>query len=267
MSRKPIFTLRFLAVVIFLGACSQRTSPSPVNSNPSGQTTSPSQTARILPKGTSCGIGLLEANVRIWIEGQDAQKVCGNITAMIRQQGKQPTGWDGKIPDESASDYRPVCSDAIPALSYEVVDTGGRLYGTEWCKWMVQTYGGSGSVTAPDLFGIISASQKAENTRQQNENAAIQATEEAQKLIYKTACKQHNGYIENGHCVVDYPGWSSQSVTIDPDGTWNAAQADINRGNCQIEMQNASAAAQGGRPWTKIPQYHPDTGVCVHGNP
>ncbi len=252
MSYKPIFRLSLLAVVILLVACSPKQRP-------------PSQ-ATPIPRTASCGVGLLDTNVRIWIDGQDAEKACGSVTAMIRQQGNQPTDWDGQL-SESANSYRPVCSDALPTLRYEVVDTGNHFYGTEWCHWMVSVHGSSGSATTPDLFGIVSAAQQAENAQQQTQNAASQATKEAQQLIYTTACKQHNGHIDNGYCVVDYPGWSSQRVTINPDGIWDAVEADINRANCETAMQDASAAAQDGQPWSNPPQYHPDTGVCVHGNP
>jgi hypothetical protein len=114
------------------------------------------------------------------------------------------------------------------------MDTGNHFYGTEWCQWIAQAYCGSASATTPDLFGIVTAAQQAENAQQQSQNAASQATQESQQSIYTTAWKQHNGYIDNGYCVVDYPGWSSQRVTINSDGTWDAAQADINHANCEI---------------------------------
>lgn len=153
------------AITLFLGACSQAPSVSP---------TTPNVQITPVPMETSCGLGILNANTRIWIRGRDAQQACGHVTAMIRQQGKQPTGWDGNIA-QPASDYQPVCSDALLTFSYEVVDTGGHVYGTEWCQWMARTYGVSGSVTVPDLFGII-------NTAQQIGDAAKVAAEDVRAV-------------------------------------------------------------------------------------
>ena len=211
----------------------------------------------------SCGVGMFDHNVRIWVKGTDAQKACASIIAAVRQEGSQPIAWDGSIA-ESGENYSPVCSDVLHSLSYEVVDTGGHDYGRQWCQWMVQAYGASGSATEPDLLGIISTAQQAE----MNANAVLQATQQEHDRIYAQACSQHNGYVSsNGNCIANYPGWPSQPVTINPDGTWDTFQADINSGNCEIAVQDAAAAMQEGWPWTIQPQYHQDTGVCVPGAP
>jgi len=216
-----------------------------------------------LSSTNSCGVGMLDHNVRILVKGADAQKACAGIITTIRQEGSQPIEWDGRL-TESGENYSPVCSDALQSFSYEVVDTGGHDYGREWCQWMVQAYGASGSATEPDLLGIISAVQQTEK----NADAVLQATQQEQDRIYAQACLQHNGYISShGNCLVDYPGWSSQPVTISPDGTWDTSRAEINRGNCEIAIQDAAMGLEQGRPWTIQPVYHEDTGVCIHGAP
>ena len=94
------------------------------------------------------------------------------------------------------------------------------------------------------------------------------ATQQAEDRLYALVCSQHNGYIsEFGNCVVDYPGWPSQRVTVNRDGTWNAYQAEINRGDCEVDTQDAALSALEGWPWTELPLYHPDTGVCTPGSP
>lgn len=230
-----IFRLSLLAVVMLLGACNQTTLLAHVTPT---------------PRETACGIGLLDHNVRIWVKGRDAQQVCGGITAMIRQQGSQPISWSGRI-SESVDNYQPVCSDGLPTLSYEIVDTGRHSYGIEWCQWMVQTYGTSGIVTVPDLFGIIGAAQQAA---------------QALKQTYAASCQQHNGYVDkHGLCVVDYPGWISEPVAIKVDGTWDAYIADLNRSDCEPNIKTAMDDAAKGQTWSIPPQYHPDTGICVNG--
>lgn len=169
-----LLRLSLLVILMFIEACSS-SAPIEQDSLPTiaqlptltHTTTAPAiPTPIIKPKPTqptvgnetSCGVGLYDHNVRIWIEGQAAQEACSIIIALIRQQGSQPIGWDGYI-YEIYSDYQPVCSDILPELAYEVVDTGSHLYGTEWCQWMVQFYGASGVLTEPDLMGIISETQ------------------------------------------------------------------------------------------------------------
>lgn len=252
-------------------------------------------TATSIPSAFSCGLGVIDLDVKIWVVGLEAKSVCGKVTAMIRQQGSQPITWNGQL-TQFENNYQPVCSDVLPTVRYEIVDINLHIYGTAWCEWITQTLGASGSVTNPDLFGIVitfqqtgtaqqMSVQQTQNVRriiaqktaqeeqiiaQETETAqqqSIKATQDAKIQIYLTACKKHNGYIDNGYCVVDYPGWSSQRVTIKDDGTWDAYQANINLEDCKTASVDATTAANEGHPWANPPQYHEDTGVCIQGNP
>ncbi len=269
MLDKLAFGLSMLLLVIFLGACVQQQDSS-LQTTPALviPTQSPLPEMTSTPQIVSCGVGLIDHNVDIWIEGQYAQAACSKLILAIRQQGSQPTNWDGQL-SSNASSYQPVCSDAMPELQYEVVDTGGQSYGTTWCRWMVSVYGGSGSVTDPDLFGIVRVAQDSENTEAHRQQAEFQATVSAMQLAYVEACKLHHGYIDTngfGTCRVDYPGSPRQEVAINTDGTWDAAMAEFNRVFCEQAIEYATSAAQAGQPQSNLPVYHPDTGVCVLGN-
>jgi hypothetical protein len=217
--------------------------------------------------GSSCGVGLKDHDVLIYVVGQRSQQTCREIRIMIQKQGQQPTNWDGVVL-KALGDYDAVCSDVVSGFAYEVVDTGGKSYGTNWCMWVANTYGASGLGTGPDGLGIIRAGQQLQDQSRKTQTATSQATMNARNQNYSNTCKQHNGYIRaSGNCVVDYPGWPAQPVTLSPDGTWDSIGADSNRRNCELNAEDAASAAKAGRPWTSAPQYHPDTGVCVHGNP
>lgn len=232
----------------------------------------PTATIQITPTELAipCGVGLLDHNVRLWAEGEYAQDLCSRLVNSIRQGGDQPTVWNGQLSAADASSYEAVCSDRFSNLSYEVVDTGGHSYGRSWCRGIVSTYGTSGLVTDPDLFNIVHPAQQSQNATLNAPLTAIPATAAAQQSIYANACKQHNGYIDIngfGECMVDYPGAPRQEIPLNPDGTWNEDMAESIRTMCDGAMQYATAAAQDGQPMSEPPQYHPDTGVCVQGNP
>lgn len=218
------------------------------------------------PSIPSCGVAQDDIDARIWIEGIQAQSVCDALVVLIRESGKQPSTWDGRIHGSSDSFY-PVCSDALSAFSYEVIDTGMHIFGESWCQWIVKKYGASKKPTSPDLFGIIRTARQAEEEDSKSKNAAERATKDTNKAIYAAACKEHKGYISEGEvCVADYPGWSHQRVAINEDGSWNSDQADTERLNCETRKKDSDLAAQNGRAWKDVPEYHPDTGVCFRGN-
>lgn len=261
MSQKLSFIIFVLAIGIHLGCA-----PTTLTSQIIPTETLPSQAIQG-DTGSSCGVGLKDHDVLIYVVGQRSQQTCREIRIMIQKQGQQPTDWDGNV-SEAMINYDAVCSDIAPGFAYEVVDTGGQSYGTNWCRWVAVTYGASGLVTNADSLGIIYTLKQLQDQSRQTQTSNSQATRAAREQTYSKACKQHNGYIGvSGNCVVDYPGWRAQQVTLNLDGTWDSISADINRGNCEINSQNAATAAKAGRPWAVMPQYHPDTGVCVHGNP
>ena len=195
---------------------------------------------------------------------------------MIQEQANRARDWDGNVTG-NASDYQPVCSKTLPNISYEVVDTGTFLLGDVWCKWLARTYGAANTSIAADIFGIVSLSRQTEVAQQQR--AAVtsqaigrvqqqigQATQDARQLAYASACQQHNGYVENGFCLVDYPGSPKWRVAINYAGLWNNIEADVNRRTCELASQQASAAEKDGHAWAAAPIYHSDTGVCIQSH-
>ena len=283
MSRRPIAAIELLAIVWLLCACDAAAAPAPEAVTPAApaptthsRTVEPSQ-AGASPGPGACGVGVLGAHARMWMEGPDALHACSSLTIKIQQQGNQPVGWDGIIIG-SAIDYRPVCARAVPTITYEVIDTGSHLIGTTWCQWVVEVYGASNTAAALDIFGIVGQSQQTEVAQQHRDAATSQpiatatqkndqATQATRQRAYASGCGQYNGYIENGFCLVDYPASPKWAVAINYDGTWNAAQADFNRRNCANDAQLAARAAQDGHAWLVPPQYHSDTGVCIQGHP
>ena len=48
---------------------------------------------------------------------------------------------------------------------------------------------------------------------------------------------------------------------------WDAAAAADDKDNCTANAQDAQAGAQDGYPWSQLPVYHADSGVCILGSP
>lgn len=204
------------------------------------------------------------ANVLVWFDGRDAQQTCTRLMQAIRQQGSQPVNWDGRITN-NANSYAPVCSDSLNSLRYEVVDTGGRRYGTSWCQWLVQEFGGSGLATEPDLFGIIRTAQQLETELVGTALAEPGATLQALAAMFEKSCREYGGYVDNGYCYIDYPNAPHQPIPLNMDGTWNESQAEAIRLACENAMQVATSFAESGSFISRPPQYYPDTGVCIQG--
>ncbi len=99
------------------------------------------------------------------------------------------------------------------------------------------------------------------------ERAAAEAAEAAQRTTYRNACQSRGGHVSGGGtCLVDYPGWSAQIVAVRADGSFDTAQAEMNRQDCDTATADAALSAQDGFPWSQLPEYHSDTGVCVLGS-
>lgn len=117
--------------------------------------------------------------------------------------------------------------------------------------------------------------QRQQEAQQRQRQAAAQAqaqaaarAEAARQERYTAGCVAHGGAINAyGTCVVSYPNWADQLVTIDDNGNFDQAQADLNRDDCATNQQDATTAAQEGLPWHELPVYHSDTGVCTLGSP
>jgi hypothetical protein len=114
------------------------------------------------------------------------------------------------------------------------------------------------------------AEREAERRREAEEDAERRRAEEAaaEEAVFEDACTERGGYTTGFEtCLVDYEGWAAQVVTLHPDGTFDTAQAEQNRADCEIAMQDAETSAADGWPWYQLPEYHEETGVCVYGSP
>jgi hypothetical protein len=143
-----------------------------------------------------------------------------------------------------------------------------------------------------NLDNQAAAAANAAQQRQAQANAAAaaqaqaqaqQQAQDAQNAAYRSTCKQHGGTITgtapdqsgyNGentdpageYCSVTYRGDTYQ-LPMNSDGTWDSSSAASNKSDCDSDTQNAQSAAQDGVPWTQLPAWHAETGVCEPGSP
>ena len=110
--------------------------------------------ATTTPAWSTCGVGLPDHNVRIWVEGYYAQQACEMIISSEKAALESPVWWTAATVS-AAEGYFAVCADNFSDLRYEVVDTGGASYGTQWCQWMTQQYGTAPYPVERDLFGLV----------------------------------------------------------------------------------------------------------------
>jgi hypothetical protein len=131
------------------------------------------------PSATNgCGAGYAGANAGVWIEGSGASSACSQVITAIRSGGNQPVSWDGSL--GAVAGYEAVCSDQLSSMSYEVVDTGAHILGTQLCQYMTTQFGASSTATAPDLFGIVAtADGKAQAAQQAQSSAQAEANDQA----------------------------------------------------------------------------------------
>jgi hypothetical protein len=122
--------------------------------------------------------------------------------------------------------------------------------------------------------------------QQQAQAAAAAAQQQAQadaaaNAKYRAACHQHGGapttdntitvWVHNAdpageHCYVTYNG-NGYEVPLNSDSSFDSNAAASNKSSCDGDTANAQSAAQAGVPWTQLPAYHADTGVCFEGSP
>lgn len=106
--------------------------------------------------------------------------------------------------------------------------------------------------------------QRAEDAR----SAEAKRVEGERVAAYASTCAAHAGTVNGASdCVVSYPGWNDQRVPMNRDGTFDTANANVNRQNCETDTADAASGAVDGHPWSRQPVYHEDTGVCVPGAP
>ena len=106
------------------------------------------------PEWSSCGVGLTDHNVRIWLECNYAEEACGMIVASEKADLESPM-WRNATRVSSSDGYFVVCSDEFSDLVYEVVDTGGAMYGSGWCRMVTNRFGTAPYPVEPDMFGLI----------------------------------------------------------------------------------------------------------------
>ncbi|MCU1499718.1 MAG: hypothetical protein JWM47_3671 [Acidimicrobiales bacterium] len=108
----------------------------------------------------------------------------------------------------------------------------------------------------------------AEAERQRQETAAAEeAAEQARADKFASACTAVGGQADAYWCTVDYPGWQDQYVPMAEDGTLIADDVASNRDDCATGLEDAQTSAAEGFPWTELPKFHEDTGVCTYGSP
>jgi hypothetical protein len=143
-----------------------------------------------------CGVGYTGFDARIWIQGSGAQSACARVITSIRAGGNQPASWDGSL--GATPGFQAICSDQLSSFSYEVVDTGAHLLGTQLCQYMVTQFGASSSTTVPDLFGIVATADNAAQASQQAQSSAQQqASEQSAVDQYSSAVQTDIGSLAN----------------------------------------------------------------------
>jgi hypothetical protein len=110
--------------------------------------------------------------------------------------------------------------------------------------------------------------EAAERQRQQQEEEAAAAEAERQQLEhFAQACEAVGGEAEGLGCTVDYPGWPDMYVPMDDNGELIADDVAANREDCATGLEDAQISADEGYPWSELPQFHEDSGVCTYGTP
>ena len=107
-----------------------------------------------------------------------------------------------------------------------------------------------------------------ERQRQRQEDADAAAEEERIQLeTFRHACAAVGGEADGLSCTVDYPGWPDQYVPMDDSGNLIPEDVEVNRQDCEIGLEDAQISADEGYPWSELPQFHEDSGVCTYGTP
>lgn len=112
------------------------------------------------------------------------------------------------------------------------------------------------------------AAAEADRESREEDQRRAEEAEQQQQQAFANGCAAHAGYVDGyGSCVVDYPGWQSQLVALNPDGSFDEALAGYNRDECELQLQDAQRSAEEGFPRSELPIYHEDSGVCIPGTP
>ena len=161
---KKIFVISLIALLSL--SCALFGAPSKKDSRPtkraeptSTRRAEPTSTRRVEPTPTppwsSCGVALADHNAKIWIVGNLAAEACEMIITYEKMHSYGlPIWWSAEYYVDSFQ-YHVVCSDQFSNLIYEVVDTGGAMYGGHWCDWMTSRFGVAPYPVEPDIFNLI----------------------------------------------------------------------------------------------------------------
>jgi hypothetical protein len=110
--------------------------------------------------------------------------------------------------------------------------------------------------------------EAAERQRQQQEEEAAAAEAERQQLAhFAQTCEAIGGEADGLGCTVDYPGWPDMYVPMDENGELIAEDVAANRDDCATGLEDAQISSDEGYPWSELPVFHEDSGVCTYGIP
>jgi hypothetical protein len=110
--------------------------------------------------------------------------------------------------------------------------------------------------------------EKEERDRQRQEDA--DAAAEAERLRaerFAAGCAGVGGEVDGLSCTVDYPGWPDMFVPLDDNGELIEEDVATNRADCANALEDARISAQDGYPWSELPQFYEESGVCTFGRP
>jgi hypothetical protein len=151
-------------------------------------------------------------------------------------------------------------------------------YASERAAILGQPSAARAGLARADADNVIQVCDKKLSEQQAaNAQATAAAQETARKEAgFRSGCTAHHGRVIQPmvsyrtiglNCVVDYPTASDQELALNDNGTFDQAQADNHKSDCAGSLHDAQTAATEGHPWSQLPVYHADTGVCEHGSP
>lgn len=136
--------------------------------------------------------------------------------------------------------------------------------------------------TLSDQEAAAQAQAQAKAQAEAQAQARAQA-DAAANAAYRSTCAQHGGAITTTepsnsgyggtsadpageYCMVTYHGTTWQ-VPITAAGAYDLGNVSDNKGDCDGDAKEARTSAQEGFPWSQLPVWHADTGLCERGSP
>jgi hypothetical protein len=137
--------------------------------------------------------------------------------------------------------------------------------------------GGLIRADADQVIGNCDSSKEAAVQAQASASAAAAASASASASAvslaaqFAAACTALGGTVtpvgDSPECDVSYPGYPDNLVPLNANGTMNQGNYDANKAGCAQGIQNAASSAQNGNPWSVLPVFHLDTGICIPREP